>query len=454
MRNRLLLLLLVLFIAAPVMAQQTPDYSIRNIRTPADEEFILIQFEVVNNGAPSTESTNANVTIATTGELVSSQEVPPLNENEQVTITVTIPPNAPGLTPGERMLFVIRVGIGDIEAENSNTVGDNVAFTPQILIPQPLQPEPTLIPPGGGEEATQPQQPSFTLPFNIDLSNPLHIALLIGAAGILLILVWMLTIILRLLFSRPPVFTTWQPPYVYMPLMNPESTVGRRQLWQQHAQSDALPLPCSSGTFMARKVLIGMNGEKLGGWRVSAMRISQYDMYGRVARSQTVATKGIVNTLDRAVRKRSKLSGEKLQRAVRPAANALLKEFRKRSKRTPTLPIALDIRFTGIHGEVRIVFELYQCVDNRWQMVDQWEPEMTVLSGSITENFTYSLFGQRPSETNRQYRQRLLNDLTQLLTAMIQPPPPVTPPADFVSDTAQVQAVPGDTVGNSTQQPQ
>lgn len=448
MRNRLILLLLFLFYAFPIAAQQTPDYSIRSIRTPETDDQIIIQFEVLNTGAPATQSTTAEVTIATTGETVASQEVPPLNENEQATITVSISPVAPGLTPGERVLFLIRVGIGDIEAANSNTVGDNSAITPAVIVPVSDTVQPTLIPPG---EPDAGQPPSFGLPFdlNIDLSNPLHIALLIGAAGILLILLWMLTIILRLLLSRPPVFTTWQPPYVYMPLMNPESTIGRRQLWQQHAQSDALPMPCSAGNFLARKVLIGMSGEKLAGWQVSGMRISQYDMYGRVARSQTVAHKGVVKSLDRAMRKRHKLTGDRLDKAVRPAARGLLKEFRKRSKRTPSLPIALDIRFTGLHGEVRIVFELFQCISDQWQMVDQWEPEMTVLSGSITENFTYSLFGQRPSETNRQYRQRLEKDLVQMLSAMIQPPPPVAAPPDLVSDTAQMKAVSSDTVGNS-----
>ena len=451
MRKRLLVLLLALLSAISTSAQPAPDYSIRNIRTPPSENEIVIQFEVVNSGGPAEDPTTASVSVATSEQTIASEPVPPLDENAQATITVTIPADAPGLIAGQRTLFLIRVGIGDIEAENSNTVGDNSAITPAVIVPgsagnQPVEPiaesTPVVIPP---------QQPVTTvvLPFSLDLTNPLHIALVIGAGGILLILIWMVTVILRLLFVQPPVFSTWQPPYAHSPLLDPNSTAGRRQLWQQHAQSDTLPLPCTPGSFMARKVLVGMNGAKLGGWRIIAMRISQYDMYGRVARSQTLAANGVVKRVDRVLRKATGKSPDKLQRMLRPAVSGLFRDFARRSKRTPTLPVALDIRFQGLHGEVRIVFELYQCIDNQWHIIDQWEPEMTVLSGSITENFSYSLTGQHTGETLRQFRQRLQNDITQMLTSMIQQPPPaVAPPPSSPGDTAPVMPVNTDTVTN------
>lgn len=455
MRKRLLLLLLVLFSTFPLAAQQAPDYSIRNIRTPPSEEEIVIQFEVVNNGAAATIPTTANVTIATTGQSVGVAEVAPLGANEQSTIEVRIPANSPGLTAGDRVLFLIRVGIGDIEPANSNTVGDNSAITPAITVPEVTSAAPEVVPTQASTPAptpATPPPPAADTPFAIDFTNPLHIALLIGAGGVLLILIWMLTVILRLLFSQPPTFTTWQPPYVFTPLMNPNTTTGRRQLWQQHAQSDTLPLPCAPGNFMARKVLIGMNGAKLAGWRVTAMRISQYDMYGRVARSQTIAPKSVVKRMDWAVRKSAKLSPKRVERTVRPAAKRLLREFRKRIKRNASLPIALDIRLKGTHGEVRIVFELHQCIDNHWQMVDQWEPEMTILSGSLFENFTYSLHGQRPGEKKRQFYQRLQNELTQVLAAMVQQPPPQVAPPETVTDTMKMQPVTADTVNTEVSQ--
>lgn len=450
MRKRLLLFLLPLFSAFPIAAQPAPDYSIRNIRTPPSEEEVVIQFEVVNNGSAAAIPTTANVTVATTGQTVGVAEVSPLGANAQTTVTVRIPANFQGLTPGDRVLFLIRVGIGDIEAENSNTVGDNSAITPAITIPE-VSAQSEVEPTQAGTPAPTPGSPTPpTVPsLAVDFTNPLHIALIIGAGGVLLILIWMLTIILRLLFYRPPTFPTWQPPYVFTPLMNPNTTTGRRQLWQQHAQSDTLSLPCSPGNFMARKVLIGMNSGKLVGWRVTALRISQYDMYGRVARSQAIAPKSVVKRLDRAVRKSAKLNAKRAEGAVRPVAKRLLKDLRKRTKRNQSLPIALDIRLKGTHGEVRIVFELHQCIDNRWQMVDQWEPEMTVLSGSLFENFTYSLHGQRQGEKKRQFYQRLQKELTQLLTAMVQQPAPQIVPPETESDTARMQAVSADTASNA-----
>jgi hypothetical protein len=451
MRKCLLLLVLVWFSALPASAQQAPDYSIRSIRTPLSENEIVIQFEVLNNGGPAADATTASVSIATSEQTIASETVPPLAENEQATITISIPASAPGLTAGERVLFLIRVGIGDIEPEDSNTVGDNSAITPAVIVPgvaetqptEPVEVESPAVPP------TQPPPGPFRLP-TLDLTNPLHIALIIGAAGILLILIWMLTVILRLLFAQPPAFTTWQPPYAYSPLLDPNSTAGRRQLWQQHAQSDALPAPCAVGSFMARKVLIGMKGQKLEGWHVTALRISQYDMYGRVARSQTLASAGVVKGLDRALRKAPGRAPERLASLLRPAVKRLFRDFARRLKRTPTLPVALDIRLKGTHGEVRIIFELYQCVDNQWHIIDQWEPEMTLLSGSLFENFTYSLTGQHSSETSRQFRQRLQNDITQMLTSMIQQPPPVVlPPPSSPGDTAPVKPINSDTAANS-----
>lgn len=283
----------------------------------------------------------------------------------------------------------------------------------------------------------------FTLPFGLDLFNPLHVALLIGAAGLLLVLLWLITVVLRLIFSRERTFPSWQPPYGMSTMLNPNSTVGRRQLWQQHAMADALPLPCMGGDYMARKILIGMNGTKLKGWRVIAGRISQYDMYGRVARTQTLLSSRVVRQIDAAARRSPRLTGKRAERAARSIARRILREFGKKMKRTPSLPISLDLRFRGSHGDVRIVFELHQCMQGEhWALIDQWEPEMQVPGSTIQENFTYALYGQRPAEKSRAFRKRLSTDLTAMLTGLLQPPPlpavPVTPPPDSSSHTQTV----------------
>jgi len=141
------------------------------------------------------------------------------------------------------------------------------------------------------------------------------------------------------------------------------------------------------------------------------------------------------------VRKSPSLDAAKAAKAVRPIARTLTQAVLKKSnKQSATLPVALDIRLTGMHGEVRILFELYGCNGGMWQEIDHWEPEMRVVNGSIDENFTYTLLGQFPAETHKQYQQRLASDLTNLLTTMVQapPPPPPPPPAE---DTAETPAI-------------
>lgn len=451
MRKWLLLLLLILAGAVPAAAQQTPDYSIRSIRIPPSSDSITVQFEVINSGAAATTPTTATLRLATSQDILATEPVPALDANQQTTVSITVPPGTQGLTPGERVLVLISVGVGDIEAANSNTVGDNTAM-PTITVPAGFGTQPAT------DESSPPVVTIVTGPFRlptIDLSNPLHVALLIAAGGVLLILIWMVTIILRLIFSRPPTFTTWQPPYTYSPLLDPNSTAGRRQLWQQHAQSDMLPPSCAPGSFMARKALIGMDGEKLHGWRIVGLRISQYDMYGRVTRSQTIAPNGVVKSLDSAARKAAGRTPNQIERMVRPAAKRLNREFSRKLKRTRTLPIALDVRLRGTHGEVRIIFELYQCVDGQWRMADQWEPEMAIFGGTVFENFTYSLYGQQPGETPRQFRRRLQDDLTRMLTAMIQRPPTfsIQSQPEPSEATANIRPVSGDPVRDPVRDP-
>ncbi len=149
----------------------------------------------------------------------------------------------------------------------------------------------------------------------------------------------------------------------------------------------------------------------------------------------------MVKSLDRAVRKSVTLDAEHAQRAVRSVARSLTSALLKRTnKQNAILPVALDLRFTGMHGEVRILFELYGCGGNSWNEIDHWEPEMRVVNGSIHENFTYSLTGQRADETRKQFGERLRTELTYLLAQMVQapPPPPPPPPAEDTAETAAV----------------
>jgi hypothetical protein len=163
-----------------------------------------------------------------------------------------------------------------------------------------------------------------------------------------------------------------------------------------------------------------MDGMNLSGWRIIAMRMSQYDMYGRVARSQILASQGVVKRLDRIARKSPYTEAERIRKQVRPLARALARQFKKKiNQRNAMLPIALDIRMQGTHGEVRIVFELCQCQKTQWQVLDQWEPEMTVLSKAIHDSYTYTIFGQTAGETLREFRQRIDLDIARVLVELV-----------------------------------
>jgi hypothetical protein len=238
-------------------------------------------------------------------------------------------------------------------------------------------------------------------------------------------------LVLQVILPRPieksKAFTNWQPPYATMPPMDPNSVYGRRQAWQQHAQNNTLPSPCREGVVSARKVLLGMDGYYLSGWKVSGVRITQYDMYGRVARSQVLANPSQAARLNRIAQRASTWDPEKISRRVRPVARRMASQFRKKvSKRSAALAIALDTRLIGRHGEVRIVFELYQCQRSQLAQIDHWEPEMIVLGKAINESYTFTIYGQTGGETYNEFRRRLADDINRVLSEMLSSPLAVT----------------------------
>ncbi len=267
--------------------------------------------------------------------------------------------------------------------------------------------------------------------------NPLFIAGVVAALGILLIIIWLLTVIIRLVFDRDPGFPAWQPPYRINPMLNPDTNAGRRQLWQQQAQSDALPMPCEPASYFARKVLVGSDGTKLRGWQVTDIRLSQYDAYGRLARTQSIASSRAVKKLNKAIKKGEKWTPTQIQNSALSSTKMLMKDFGKRLKRTPTLPISMDIRLRGMRGEVRLFFELYECEVSHWLLLDAWEPDMSVVGNSLQENYTYAFTGQRQGETLKQFRARLQDEIRRTLTSMLTRPQSIASP-----DSAVVPAVP------------
>lgn len=280
------------------------------------------------------------------------------------------------------------------------------------------------------------------LNLGLNLSDPLT-AVLFGAFAMLLaLLLYLLYRAYRLLFVRPPEFGNWQPPYSLMPHIDPYSSAGIRQGWQMHAQNNVITAPPVQNSAHVIKLLTGVDGAYLSGWHVKALRLSQYDQYGRVARSQTLADARSVKRLERLMRRRDKFTTAKAEAYLRPMARRWVRDFMRHiSKRGAMLPIALDVRFSAKHGEVNILFDLYTARDGRWSLVDRWQPDMMVLGRSIHEAYTYSLFGQTGGESLREFRARLVVDICRWLVVMLALDAPAPRPLEAVKPTSKPRAL-------------
>lgn len=436
MKKLFLVLLIAWGLVGSLSAQQTTamDYEIRNISREVVGEEVVVQFEVTNLGDAVATPVTAWLLTADTQEALDSAEVPPLDRGANpYAVTLRFPVTR--FPAGSVQRLVATLGARDLPARFDGQA--NIArFTVTI---------PNYNPPAGAQSAPT---NTFQLPIDLDSFDPLTVALIVAGGGIVLILLWLFTIILRVLFERPPTFPPWQIPYAANGYIDQNSVPGRRQLWQQHAQNDAPPFPCQAGAYHATKRLIGTDGVKLSGWRVDALRLSQYDMYGRVNRSVVVAEPRIARQIDRAARRSAKLDQKGAERAIKGAVKRLTDPFFKNlNKRTVMLPIALDMRLHGAHGDVQIVFQLDQCVNGAWQKLDEWQPELVVTSGQIQENFTYTFFGKKQDETPRQFRQRLRQDVTNTLATLVtgKNPAPAVPQTAPSMPAMLAEPVPGDT---------
>ncbi|NWG18631.1 MAG: hypothetical protein HXY41_18580 [Chloroflexi bacterium] len=409
---------LALALVVPAAAQQpAPDYAVRLIRGRfADQNRqAIVEFEVQNIGGAAQVPATARLVVIATGQEVAAAIVPPLSAAQSHTVSLPFP--TASFAPGSVESLRAAVGVDEVEAAGSQTIQNNFA---QISLTFPDE-----IPPEATPEAVSsptPEAPRGWLEsFTLDLSEPAQVAAVaIGGSCLIMLLTGIL--ILRLMTRRPPDFGSWQPAYTSLFPADPHSTAGRRQQWQPYAQNGTLPPICAENSVQAFKRLFGVDGVYFSGWSVTAARICQYDMYGRIHRSQVLAPPRLVRRLNSVARRQHKLTGEQIERRLRPAAGWLANRLRAQvNERSAALPVALDLRFQGKHGEVRIVFELYRCQQGEWLLLDQWEPEMTIPGKTIAESYTYSFHGLRPGETLRLFGQRLQDELTRTLAEMIRP---------------------------------
>lgn len=432
---KLLLTLLLLLAGFPATAQEGgPVYVIRNISTAlvSDNAELRLQFNVINLGSDAAQGTTAAVLDTLASREIVQQSVPPQQSNDLETITFTIPVSE--LQPGSQSLRIrLSDSAGNELADSRITVN-----VPGTGAPAPDTGTPTTP----GTTPPETTTPGFMIyDIRVDLTNPLHVLALVGFGIAALLFLFLILFALWLLLRRSPQFPPWQPPYATTPNLNPNSQAARRQGWQFHAQNDLPPpAPQQEGATHVRKLLTGLDGANLQNWRITGLRLSQYDQYGRVARSQVIAASGLARRLNRAAHRGSARSTEQTIRQMRPIARVLVNQFRRRVlARSAMLPLALDVRFQGAHGEVQVWFELFMVQGGQWQMIDHWEAETNATGKLIVENFTYTLHGMRPDETMKTFPQRLQGDITRLLVEMANKRP--TTAQEVKEDTAQQKAV-------------
>lgn len=447
-------MILLLLIGLPVLAvtaqseQAGPDYAVRFIRSRFSEDLTqtIVEFDVVNNGVTASFPAVATLNLIETGETVARSIVPPLATGEIV--TVSLPFATSQFQPNSVEQFRAAVGVGQIEQEGTVNVQDNFALI-SISFPSNVptgESTPAVTPEATAEPGPAPASDPLNqlldqLPF--DRNDPNQIAVAAGIVGAVLILLLLIFLILRLLFRRPVQFNNWQPPYAPLFQVDPNSQIGRRIQWQMAAQSSLLLPPTGEGAYQVRKLPLGVDGTYLANWRISGLRISQYDRYGRISRSQVIAVRGSVNRVNKIVRGRRRLKDEQVKRRLRPVARALSIQLRKKvNEKTALLPLMLDMRLQGKHGEIQLWFELFRAQYGQWSLVDRWQPEMTVSGKGIEENFTATLHGQQPGEKLSTFRKRLEDHLVQALFDFVTVSMPSAPAAPGASEPTNANMPP------------
>ena len=438
-------LLLVIGLGAdllPVRGQQAtaapPDYRVTaGITLNSTRDALDVIAGVVNSGGPSTTVTEIQVlAVDGTGEerVVARDEVPALNaENDRATFVLRVPVDQ--FEPGTQQVFVVKViGLPEAPEISSPPVSANIPMTAGVTAAAPpvTPATPASVPTTAPSSTGSGNRPTLTIPFvdvSIDLSDREDVALLLIVVACVLVLLLLLIRLMRLLFVRRPDFKIpWQPPYATVPPLDPYSASGIRQAWQPLAQNNLISTPPTQGALQSIKLLLGTDGRYLSGWQIHAVRIIQYDQYGRVNRTETLMSPKSIKRLNQLIRNNQRLSFDQMLRRVRPTARTLIRQFRKRvTARSAMLPIALDIRLKGKHGEVNIIFELFTFDQGYWQLIDRWQPEMMIVSKSVQENYTYSLYGQAGGEKMNDFFRRLAEDLTRTLVDFVGSKPELPP---------------------------
>ena len=412
-------------------AQTTPrDYSVAPPRVAysPDGAFAVVSFTVSNQGGDASEPSQIVISEYQTGREQKIEPLPPLSAGNAQDFAIQL--SLADLNADGIISFKIEAGIDAFELANSPIARDN-----SQLFHIDRSAAGAAEGNSGSFEADRPAGATYQvfipivnlgvnfLEDGIQLNDNrysggdiLRFLLLLAVA---LFCLWLLSLILRLIFRRPPRFDAWQPPYAVNNWHDPNSAPGRRQSWQFHAQNSAIPKPSAPDQVAVVKRLLDKRGAILGSWKVTAMRTVQYDVYGRINRTEVLMPRKMINQLNRVLRRAPNYANHELHKAISPIAKRLSKyALAPVEKQNLMLPLALDIRFEGITEEVRIQFELFQYRDSAWHLIDQWEPEFGQVGEHVPEHFTFSLNGQLSGESKGEFRTRLRDDITQLLAGL------------------------------------
>ena len=446
---RLALLVCLVFSPTAGYAQATPrDYSISlpRVRFAPDSSAAIISFGVTNQGGDARNPTQIVISEYQSGRVEIIEPLPPLAANQTREFDIQLP--LANLSGDGIISFKIEAGIDEFELANSPIARDN-----SQLFHIDRSDERGASGDDGSTESTIPADARFG--FHIPIVN-LGIIFLedgiqlndsrfssgdvlraLSLLALALISLWLLSLILRLVFRRPPRFDVWQPPYAASNWHDPNSAEGRRQSWQFHAQNSSLGAPSAPDQLTVIKRLLDRRGVILGNWKVKAMRTVQYDVYGRINRTEVVMPSKIIRQLNSLARRAPSYANNELEKAIAPVAKRLSKKaLGPVEKQNLMLPFALDIQFEGLAGEIRIMFELYHFRDSAWHLIDQWAPELGQTGENVPEQFTFTLNGQISGESTKEFKRRLPEDMAQLLTGLFyhhQAAVGAVPPTDEIS---------------------